>query len=122
VIWTWSRRTRYGNDWPDRLDEKDLCWTGAGGSEKLSAKVVPGADWFTRGPDDTFVPLEERTRIANEAKADSLFRFMQIRAVTAGARHRDVLFELERFSRSDGSGGAGKFIEFRTGFTNWKTS
>jgi N-acetylmuramoyl-L-alanine amidase len=37
---------------------------------KIIQQRLPGADVIYTRPDDTFVPLEERTRIANESKAD----------------------------------------------------
>jgi len=58
-----------GTHGPSGLYEKDLVLDiaqrlGALIQERLGSEVV-----YTR-PDDTFIPLEERTRIANEHKAD----------------------------------------------------
>jgi N-acetylmuramoyl-L-alanine amidase len=55
---------------PTGLMEKDLCLDVALRLGKLIRLKLPGADVVYTRPDDTFVPLEERTRIANEAKAD----------------------------------------------------
>ncbi len=55
---------------PTGLMEKDLCLDVALRLGKLIQLKLPGADVVYTRPDDTFVPLEERTRIANEAKAD----------------------------------------------------
>src|SRR5882724_1657147 len=55
---------------PTGLMEKDLCLDVALRLGKIIQQRLPGADvMFTRS-DDTFIPLEERTHIANEAKAD----------------------------------------------------
>jgi N-acetylmuramoyl-L-alanine amidase len=50
--------------------EKDLCLDVALRLGKLVQQKLPGADVVFTRADDTFIPLEERTRIANEAKAD----------------------------------------------------
>jgi N-acetylmuramoyl-L-alanine amidase len=55
---------------PTGLMEKDLCLDVALRLGKLIQQKLPGADVVYTRPDDTFVPLEERTRIANETKAD----------------------------------------------------
>jgi N-acetylmuramoyl-L-alanine amidase len=55
---------------PTGLMEKDLCLDVALRLGKLLQQKLPGADIVYTRADDTFIPLEERTRIANEAKAD----------------------------------------------------
>jgi len=55
---------------PTGLMEKDLCLDVALRLGKLVEQKLPGADVVYTRTDDTFIPLEERTRIANEAKAD----------------------------------------------------
>jgi N-acetylmuramoyl-L-alanine amidase len=55
---------------PTGLMEKDLCLDVALRLGKIVQQRLPGADVVYTRSDDTFVPLEERTRIANEAKAD----------------------------------------------------
>jgi len=55
---------------PTGLMEKDLCLDVALRLGKLIQQKLPGADVVFTRSDDTFIPLEERTRIANEAKAD----------------------------------------------------
>jgi len=55
---------------PTGLMEKDLCLDVALRLGKIVQQKLPGADVVYTRPDDTFVPLEDRTRIANEAKAD----------------------------------------------------
>jgi N-acetylmuramoyl-L-alanine amidase len=55
---------------PTGLMEKDLCLDVALRLGKLLQQRLPGADIVYTRADDTFIPLEERTRIANEAKAD----------------------------------------------------
>lgn len=55
---------------PSGLMEKDLCLDVALRLGKIIQQKLPGADVIYTRSDDTFIPLEERTRIANEAKAD----------------------------------------------------
>ena len=55
---------------PTGLMEKDLCLDVALRLGKIIQQKLPGADIIYTRSDDTFSPLEERTRIANEAKAD----------------------------------------------------
>src|ERR1700728_2201035 len=55
---------------PTGLMEKDLCLDGSLRLRQLIEEKLPGTEvTFTRD-DDTFIPLERRTEIANEAKAD----------------------------------------------------
>jgi N-acetylmuramoyl-L-alanine amidase len=55
---------------PTGLMEKDLCLDVALRLGKLIQQKLPGAEIVYTRSDDTFIPLEERTNIANEAKAD----------------------------------------------------
>ena len=55
---------------PSGLMEKDLCLDIALRLGKIIQQRLPSADVVFTRSDDTFIPLEERTRIANEAKAD----------------------------------------------------
>jgi N-acetylmuramoyl-L-alanine amidase len=55
---------------PTGLMEKDLCLDVALRLGKIVQQRLPGADVMYTRSDDTFIPLEDRTRIANEAKAD----------------------------------------------------
>jgi N-acetylmuramoyl-L-alanine amidase len=55
---------------PTGLMEKDLCLDVALRLGKIIQQKLPGADIVYTRADDTFIPLEERTRIANDAKAD----------------------------------------------------
>jgi N-acetylmuramoyl-L-alanine amidase len=50
--------------------EKDLCLDVALRLGKIIEQRLPGADVVYTRSDDTFIPLEERTNIANQAKAD----------------------------------------------------
>jgi N-acetylmuramoyl-L-alanine amidase len=50
--------------------EKDLCLDVALRLGKLIEQKLPGAEVIYTRKDDTFIPLEERTQIANDAKAD----------------------------------------------------
>jgi len=55
---------------PTGLMEKDLCLDVALRLGKIIEQRLPGADVVYTRSDDSFVPLEERTSIANQAKAD----------------------------------------------------
>ena len=55
---------------PTGLMEKDLCLDVALRLGKIITQRLPGADIVYTRSDDTFIPLEERTNIANQAKAD----------------------------------------------------
>lgn len=55
---------------PHGLMEKDLCLDVALRLGNLIEQKLPGADVIYTRKDDTFIPLEQRTAIANEAKAD----------------------------------------------------
>jgi len=55
---------------PHGLMEKDLCLDVALRLGALIQQRLPGAEVIYTRRDDTFIPLEERTKIANEAKAD----------------------------------------------------
>jgi len=55
---------------PTGLMEKDLCLDVALRLGKIIQQRLPGADVVYTRVDDTFIPLEERTNIANQAKAD----------------------------------------------------
>ncbi len=55
---------------PTGLMEKDLCLDVALRLGKIIQQRLPGAEIVYTRSDDTFVPLEERTNIANQAKAD----------------------------------------------------
>jgi N-acetylmuramoyl-L-alanine amidase len=55
---------------PTGLMEKDLCLDVALRLGKIIQQRLPGAEVVYTRSDDTFIPLEERTRVANESKAD----------------------------------------------------
>ena len=55
---------------PTGLMEKDLCLDVALRLGKIIQQRLPGAEVVFTRADDTFIPLEERTNIANDAKAD----------------------------------------------------
>jgi N-acetylmuramoyl-L-alanine amidase len=55
---------------PTGMMEKDLCLDVALRLGKLIQQKLPGAEIVYTRSDDIFIPLEERTHIANEAKAD----------------------------------------------------
>jgi N-acetylmuramoyl-L-alanine amidase len=55
---------------PTGLMEKDLCLDVALRLGKIIQQRLPSAEVVFTRDDDTFIPLERRTEIANEAKAD----------------------------------------------------
>jgi N-acetylmuramoyl-L-alanine amidase len=55
---------------PTGLMEKDLCLDVALRVGKLIERRLPGAEVIYTRDDDKFVPLEQRTAIANQARAD----------------------------------------------------
>jgi N-acetylmuramoyl-L-alanine amidase len=55
---------------PTGLMEKDLCLDVALRVGKLIQQRLPSAEVVYTREDDTFIPLEQRTEIANEARAD----------------------------------------------------
>jgi len=55
---------------PHGLMEKDLCLDVALRLGRLIEQKLPGAEVVYTRKDDTFIPLEQRTAIANEVKAD----------------------------------------------------
>jgi N-acetylmuramoyl-L-alanine amidase len=71
---------------PTGLMEKDLCLDVALRLGKLVQQKLPGAEVVYTRSDDTFVPLEDRTRIANEAKADLFVSIHANSSPNAGAR------------------------------------
>jgi N-acetylmuramoyl-L-alanine amidase len=71
---------------PTGLMEKDLCLDVALRLGKIIEQRLPGADVIYTRSDDTFVPLEERTNIANQAKADLFISIHANSSHDTGAR------------------------------------
>src|SRR5579859_1931107 len=71
---------------PTGLMEKDLCLDVALRLGKIIEQHLPGADVIYTRADDTFVPLEERTNIANQAKADLFISIHANSSRDSGAR------------------------------------
>ena len=71
---------------PTGLMEKDLCLDVALRLGKIIQQRLPGADVVFTRSDDTFIPLEERTHIANEAKADMFISIHANSSQDSGAR------------------------------------
>ena len=71
---------------PTGLMEKDLCLDVALRLGKIIEQHLPGADVIYTRSDDTFVPLEERTNIANQAKADLFISIHANSSRDSGAR------------------------------------
>jgi len=55
---------------PSGLMEKDVCLDVALRLGKLIQRRLPGAEVVYTREDDTFIPLEKRTEIANDSRAD----------------------------------------------------
>jgi N-acetylmuramoyl-L-alanine amidase len=66
--------------------EKDLCLDVALRLGKIIAQRLPSAEVVFTRSDDTFIPLEERTHIANEAKADMFISIHANSSQDSGAR------------------------------------
>ena len=71
---------------PTGLMEKDLCLDVALRLGKIIEQHLPGADVIYTRSDDTFIPLEERTNIANQAKADLFISIHANSSRDSGAR------------------------------------
>jgi N-acetylmuramoyl-L-alanine amidase len=71
---------------PTGLMEKDLCLDVALRLGKIIQQRLPSADVVLTRSDDTFIPLEERTHIANEAKADMFISIHANSSQDPGAR------------------------------------
>src|SRR5881398_3527936 len=71
---------------PTGLMEKDLCLDVALRLGKIIEQRLPGADVVYTRSDDTFVPLEERTNIANQGKADLFISIHANSSRDSGAR------------------------------------
>jgi N-acetylmuramoyl-L-alanine amidase len=69
---------------PTGFMEKDLCLDVALRLGKTIQQRLPGAEVVFTRADDTFIPLERRTEIANEAKADL---FISVHANSSGDHH-----------------------------------
>jgi len=94
---------------PTGMMEKDLCLDVALRLGKLIRQKLPGADVVYTRSDDTFIPLEERTHIANEAKADLFISIHANSSPDHGASGVETYYlNLKGPPGSDGSGGARK--------------
>jgi N-acetylmuramoyl-L-alanine amidase len=71
---------------PTGLMEKDLCLDIALRLGKIIQQRLPTADVVFTRSDDTFIPLEERTHIANESKADMFISIHANSSQDPGAR------------------------------------
>jgi len=71
---------------PTGLMEKDLCLDVALRLGKIIQQRLPSADVVFTRSDDTFIPLEERTHIANEARADMFVSIHANSSQDSGAR------------------------------------
>jgi N-acetylmuramoyl-L-alanine amidase len=71
---------------PTGLMEKDLCLDVALRLGKIIKQRLPGADVVFTRADDSFIPLEERTAIANEAHADLFISIHANSSQDRGAR------------------------------------
>jgi N-acetylmuramoyl-L-alanine amidase len=71
---------------PHGLMEKDLCLDVALRLGALIQQKLPSAQVVYTRQDDTFIPLEDRTKIANEAKADLFISIHANSSPNAAAR------------------------------------
>ena len=71
---------------PTGLMEKDLCLDVALRLGKIIGQRLPSAEVVYTRADDTFIPLEERTRIANESRADLFISIHANSSANHGAR------------------------------------
>ena len=71
---------------PTGLMEKDLCLDVALRLGKIIQQKLPGAEVVFTRSDDTFIPLEERTAIANQARADLFISIHANSSPDRGAR------------------------------------
>src|SRR5215469_13798850 len=71
---------------PTGLMEKDLCLDVALRLGKIIEQRLPGAEVIYTRSDDTFIPLEQRTNIANQAKADLFISIHANSSHDSGAR------------------------------------
>jgi N-acetylmuramoyl-L-alanine amidase len=71
---------------PTGLMEKDLCLDVALRLGKIIKQRLPGAEVVFTRSDDSFIPLEERTAIANEAHADLFISIHANSSQDQGAR------------------------------------
>jgi len=71
---------------PNGLMEKDVCLDVALRLGKLIQRRMPGAEVIYTRKDDTFIPLEERTAIANREKADLFISIHANSSPNASAR------------------------------------
>ncbi len=71
---------------PTGLMEKDLCLDVALRLGKIIEQRLPGAEVIYTRSDDTFIPLEERTSMANQAKADLFISIHANSSHDSGAR------------------------------------
>ena len=71
---------------PTGLMEKDLCLDVALRLGKIIGQRLPSAEVVYTRADDSFIPLEERTRIANESKADLFISIHANSSANHGAR------------------------------------
>jgi N-acetylmuramoyl-L-alanine amidase len=86
---------------PHGLLEKDLCLDVALRLGREIEQKLPGAEVIYTRQDDTFIPLEQRTQIANDAKADLFI------SIHANSSHDETARGVEtyylNFSTSDES-------------------
>ncbi len=71
---------------PNGLMEKDLCLDVALRLGKMIEERLPGTEVIYTRDDDIFIPLEQRTSIANEAKADLFISIHANSSPDSGAR------------------------------------
>jgi len=101
--------------------EKDLCLDVALRLGKIIQQKLPGADIVYTRSDDTFIPLEERTHIANEAKSDLFISIHANSSPDHGARGVETYYLNLRDRRKRWRWRRGRMRFPRKAFTTWKT-
>ena len=106
---------------PTGLMEKDLCLDVALRLGKIIKQRLPGAEVVFTRADDSFIPLEERTAIANEAHADLFISIHANSSQDHGARGIETYYLNLKGSPEAMEVAAVKMPSPTWAFTTWKT-
>ena len=106
---------------PTGLMEKDLCLDVALRLGKIVKQRLPGAEVVFTRSDDSFIPLEERTAIANEAHADLFISIHANSSQDHGARGIETYYLNLKGSPEAMEVAARENAVSKWAFTTWKT-